>query len=238
MIGESEGRIMIEKDARLCNACKVTVHAQHVFCPLCGRKISGNTSESHTAYPIYNYPKGKRGFTLKNILLFTTIVACAISIYVNLFTLDAYVEFWSGTVTCSIVAFWLLITTLYSDRMSLGKKTLMVYVILSILLFIIDLFSGFNKWSSTYVIPFMTGALTLFYTGLALSGKKRYRDYLGYLIANFFISFIPFILFLFGFSTRIWTSALSVFCSLLTSVALFIFSDERFKSEIKKRFHF
>lgn len=229
---------MVEGSGHFCKSCNVTVHGQHSACPLCGRRLEGEPSASYTAYPIYSYPKGKKGFTIRNILLFLTIVACAVSLYINLFTLDDFVEFWAGTVTCSLLSCWMLANTIYSDRMSVGKKMLAAYGIVFILVFIIDLFSGFHKWSCTYVIPFMTGALTISYTGLALSGKKRYRDYLGYLIANFFISFVPLLLFLFGFSTRIWTSALSVFCSLITSIGLFIFSDERFKSELKKRFHF
>ncbi|MFZ2540038.1 MAG: DUF6320 domain-containing protein [Oscillospiraceae bacterium] len=220
-----------------CANCKVNVYPQHSKCPLCG-KFLGATEQSETSYPKYNILQSKGELTTKKILLFLTIISCSILIFINIFTWNNSMNFWSIIVSACLVSLWTIVQTLFSKKNSIGTKVLSIYAALSVLLIVIDVCSGFYKWSTTYVVPFMTMTVTIIFTFCALGGKKRFKEYLGYLIAIFFISFCPIITFVFSLSMQGWSSLVAMFYCWLTTVGFLIFSGNNLKREIKKRFHF
>jgi hypothetical protein len=73
---------------------------------------------------------------------------------------------------------------------------------------------------------------------IALTKRLLWSEYLGYLLATFFISLFPLAFYLFGFASLIWTGITAMLTSLLTIIGMFIFADKLFKEEMKKRFHF
>ena len=222
-----------------CINCKVSLYSQHNICPLCGKSLTDReTVTSETSYPRYIRTVGRGEFIIKKLFLFVTIVACAVSIFINAFTLGEKLILWSVIVSVSMISFWLIINITFGKRISIGKKILYDYGIISAFLIAIDIYADFGKWSTTYVIPFLTVAVAIILTIMAVSNRKNYRDYLGGLIAIFFVSFFPIIIFVFSFSTQAWTSFIAILYCLLTIVGLIIFSGRNFKQEIKKRFHF
>jgi len=219
-----------------CNSCKVNVYSQHRECPLCGKLLSV-PMQSETSYPQYEKSYDKDGFTVKRLFLYITIVACALSVFINAFTLDQALTFWSAIVIVSSISLWLIIYTYYKKSYSAGKKMLYIYAIISALLVALDIYSGFYKWSTTYVLPFLTVAVAFIFTAMAVENKNNYKEYLGFLIVIFFVSFVPIIIFVFSFTTQAWTSFVAILYCLLAIIGLFIFSGSKFKQELKKRFH-
>ena len=223
-----------------CNSCKVSVYPQHTVCPLCGKKLTPpvQSLQSETLYPKYAVSRGYAGFTIEKLLLFATILASAVSIFINIFTLDEKLTLWSVIVSATLVSLWLVIHIILQKRVSVGRKIIYDYGVVSVYLIVLDIYSGFSKWSTTYVIPFLTVAVAVVFTSIAVSNNKNFREYLGVLIAVFFISFCPIIIFVFSLSKQAWTSFVAVLYCLLTMTGLIIFAGENFKQEIKKRFHF
>lgn len=220
-----------------------------IHCPLCNMSISPEESPeappkitaAEIAYPTYSYGQkieSERVFTMQKLLFFLTVSACIISIFINIFTADRALFLWSLIVTVSLFSAWGIFKVLHSKATPIGLKLLALYGIAIVLTVTIDGCTGFEKWSTTYVIPFLTVALTLLFTAMASSMKKRFKEYLGYLIATFFISICPLLLFAFKLSTEVWTSLVALLSCVLSTLGLFIFSDDLFKEEIKKRFHF
>jgi hypothetical protein len=161
-----------------------------------------------------------------------------ISITVNLLTIEQYSLFWSGVVACSLLYALITIRNTIISKTHIGGKVLIQFISLSALVFVVDICSGFEKWSTNYVIPWLIVLSTLIITIVAFAKKSRWADYTGYLFATFFISLCPIFLFIFNLATVIWTSIAAIVYSILTIIGLVIFSDKQFKDETKKRFHF
>ena len=220
-----------------CIGCKVNIHPQHKSCPLCGRALGELPTQYETSYPAY-VNKESDGFNLKKLFSFATIVFCAISIFINAFNIDKKLTLGSLIVSISLIYLWFIIHIALKKRFNIGKKMLYSYGITSVFTILLDICIGFSKWSTTYGVPFLTVAVAIVFTVLAVSSRNSYGEYLGFLIAIFFVSFCPIIIFVFSFSTQVWTSFVAMLYCLLAVAGLIIFSGANFKQEIKKRFHF
>lgn len=222
-----------------CEKCDVFVYPQHEACPLCGialeKEVSVNISE--TVYPAY-VPHGEKANFWIKLLLFLSIATGLTCLFINIFTWDYEPRYWSPIVCASAAALCVIVFSIYSNTISPGGKLLNMYIAFIGCVFVIDICTGFDKWSTTYIVPFSTMTLTAIFTILAVRGKKRYEEYLGYLLAVFFISLCPILIFLFSLSQLAWTSFLAALYSFLTAIGLWIFSEKSFRSELKKRFHF
>ena len=220
-----------------CKCCKTDIYSQHDICPLCGKYL-GTPAASETSYPEYVTKGNKDTFTIKKLFLFIIIIICTVSVYINVFTLGETLTFWSVIVSVSLISLWMMINLLLDKKLSIGLKIIYNYGIISFYIIFIDVCTGFLKWSTTYVIPFLTIAVTVIFTIMAIIYRESYREYLGLLISIFFISFCPVIIFIFSFSTKAWTGFIAILYCALTIAGLVIFSGRNFRQEIKKRFHY
>lgn len=220
-----------------CNHCGVYVEPQHSQCPLCQKPMEAG-SESDTLYPNYEWLyRDLKQFTLHKLFLFLTITMAIVSVLVNVFTLKSLNFLWSPIVAASLFYSWVTYRNTAFSRMNMGGKILIQFLSLSLLALVLDIFTGFSEWSTTYVMPFLSVAMTLLLTIMAVTRKKRYKVYMGYLIAAFFISLAPIFLFVFNVSMHIWTSVTAITFSVFTFLGMLIFSPRQFKTEMKKRFH-
>ncbi|HEX3038056.1 MAG TPA: DUF6320 domain-containing protein [Oscillospiraceae bacterium] len=219
-----------------CKHCNVIVDSQHPQCPLCSRVLE-NSGQSITQYP--NYKKvyyQMNNFSVTKIFLFLTISVIVILLTINLLTIQHYACLWSLIPITCLLYVWITYRKVILSNSHLGSKILIEFFSLSVLLLVIDICSGFSKWSTTYIIPFLSIALTLLLSIFA-ARKSHWQEYMGYLLATFFISLSSFILFIFHLSSVVWTSVTAIVYTLLTVIGLIIFSDRKFKEEMKRRFH-
>lgn len=214
-----------------CKNCKISVYPQHERCPLCGLPV-GTAEDSPTCYPVTVY-EVKRQLGLKTFKLFC-IVTSVVCVFINIFE-SQYL--WSPIVCAVAAALWVTISSLVSKTISRSAKLLNIFLVFAGAAFVIDLSVGFSKWSTTFVIPFATIGLTAILTVFAIRNRKRYQEYLGYLVAMFFISLCPIFVFLLSLSLYAWTAFAAAIYSVLTVVGFWIFADKGFRNEMKKRFH-
>lgn len=214
-----------------CNSCKVLVYPQHERCPLCDSAL-GEKGHSNTAYPT-PLPGKKKSQVLK-ILLFLCIAAAVICAFISIFS--PY-HLWSVIVCAALITLWGVVSSAASKTISPGAKLFNIFIAIIFLLLVIDLCTGFRKWSTTFAIPFMAIGLTAILTILAGRDRKLYLKYRGYLLAMFFVSLCPIIVFLLSLSLYAWTAYVAAIYAILTGVGFWIFADEGFKTEMKKRFH-
>lgn len=219
-----------------CKHCNVIVDNQHRQCPLCSR-ILENSGQSITQYPKYQRVYHQmNNFSSTKLFLFLTISAIIVLLTINLLTVQYYARLWSLIPITCLLYVWITLKKVILSNSRLGSKILIQFFSISVLLLVIDICSGFSKWSTTYVIPFLSIALTWLLSIFA-ARKSHWQEYIGYLLATFFISLSSFILLLFHLSNVNWTSVTAIVYTLLTVIGLIIFSDRKFKEEMKKRFH-
>jgi hypothetical protein len=212
------------------------VDSHHKNCPLCDESLE-NKGNSLTAYPEYQNVRHKMMITADRVLLFMTVASSIILAAINWFTFDLRPELWSFMPLVSILAGWVTLKNIFFSRKYVGGKILIQFGLVVIFLLVADIYSGFEKWSTNYVIPFLMMFVTLLLLIIAAARKSLWQDYLGYLLAAFFISLSPLPLYLFGFASIFWTGIAAMLFSLLMLIGMFIFSDKHFKEEMKKRFH-
>lgn len=190
-------------------------------------------------YPDYTeaYKISKKLSFLK-IVLFITICLGVILTLTNIFTYEKYSHLWSIFADIVMFSVWIILLVTFSKRILVGGKILIYFWILAVAFFLLDIFTGFNKWSTTYIIPFMTVAITFVITLVAIARRKLYKEYMGYLLMAIFTGICPILLFAFSLSDKLWTCIVAVVYSVLTLVGLLIFSDRSFRKEIIKRFHY
>src|SRR5699024_7760787 len=137
------------------------------------------------------------------------------------------------------VVLYLLITYIHTVRSSshLGGKILVQLICLSGLLMLTNVFSGGERWSVNYVIPFLVVAATLLINIIILRQPMRWRAYVGFIVTMIGIGFLPILLYVVGFATEIWPSAITALYALLTLFGMLLFSDNTFKTELVRRFH-
>ena len=226
----------------ICKNCHVSVADGHDRCPLCKQKIKDakNTFEEYPNYSVTTNTAPENNHLMRKILLFLSVAGGVISVFINIFTFSKVPFLWSAIAVVSLFSLWLGLITLTSKKLNIAGKALALCGLIAVIVVTVDACAGFAKWSTTYVIPFLSVALTLFITSITLTKKSRsfeYFEYFGYLLTTMFLSIIPIAIIIFPLSTVVWTSMISLIYSLLTTVWMIIFADERFKSEIKKRFH-
>ena len=223
-----------------CINCSVTVISRHNRCPLCGALVNpGETDHSHDNefYPEYPEYKESKLDKAKRAGFFITIAFSAIAVFVNLFSLTIHESFWSFIVVSCLFYAFISLKTVSSKKIHTGAKFLFQLIMLSFLAVIIDVFSGFTMWSTTYVIPSLSTASSFVITVFAASKKALYKEYLGYILTSLLISIVPAVLCIFSLSERAWVGYAALLFSLIMLFGLYIFADKDFKRELKKRFH-
>lgn len=224
-----------------CKNCSVSFFSRTAICPLCGTEaedLDFDTQNDSCFYPEYAEPKISKLDIAKKIILFLTIAFSSMAIFINMFSLTIQSSLWSLLFVSCLFYTFVSFKTLSSKKMHTGAKILVQLLLISALVIIIDIFSGFKKWSTTFVIPSLSFASSLVIVFIAVGKRSLYKEFSGYLLTSFLISIIPALLCLVKLSTHIWVGYASFLVSLLMLFGLYVFSEKDFKSEMKKRFHF
>lgn len=220
-----------------CEYCGVLVDESLHYCPLCHRIMedAGNKLENswYPDYPVQSI-QSRQKFK-KKVFLFLLITAISICLLINL--LSGISTPWFLFVACPLLYALLLINTILS-KLHTGTKILLQVMGISVLLFTLDLLSGYKRWSVNIFIPFLFIAGTFTITIIILKKRMLWSEYIGYVIVMIFLGFLPVLLYLTGVSDELWASAVSALYSLLTTIGMLLFSKKQFKNELVRRFHF
>ena len=224
----------MERQMRKCRNCNVYVDESQSTCPLCGAQL-GEKITTPLSYPTYREKKSVWRFILKTAT-FLSIAAVMVCVFINIFTYSKIEMLWSLYVALGLFLAWGMSINWTSRRRFLPKKLFSTYLHLSFFTVCVDILSGFDMWSTTYVVPGLSIALVLTYLGIMMGSKRLYKKFFGYMMFSFFSTIIPVIINLLGFSEIRWLSMLPLLIYLLAVVGLFVFSGKRMRSEMKKRF--
>ncbi|OPX44933.1 hypothetical protein CLHUN_11650 [Ruminiclostridium hungatei] len=220
-----------------CNQCGIYIYGNDNKCPLCNKSV-GELKDTYENewYPAYNISEASTGKGMvKKVYLFIAITVISVCLLVNV--LAGLENLWFLYVACPIMYLLLLINHTILSKVHTGMKIILQISSISVLLFTIDILSGFYRWSVNIVIPYLFIAGTLIITVIILRKKMLWKEYAGYIIAMIFLGFLPMLLYLTGVADTLWAAAISALYSFLTVIGMLIFANKRFKNEVTRRFH-
>jgi len=219
-----------------CLKCNLEVNSVRKTCPLCLSILEADDLEYEKKYPTPKFLPIKKSLLLR-MLAFLSIVGIFSSIVINLMTYDKDETIWSVIVIFNIAYFWLLIKSTFKREGNVPIRLVIQTIAISLLVYVIDIFSGNKGWAINYVIAFITMASLLSIVSLSIGSKQRYINHFPHIITAILLGFIPIILYAFNLVDIVWPSLAAAFLSFITIIGIIIFGDRDTKEEIKKRFH-
>ncbi|WP_164217300.1 DUF6320 domain-containing protein [Virgibacillus sp. YIM 98842] len=218
-----------------CMNCGVWV--EHLTCPLCHRKVANPTFTTEVKwYPDYHSLKQKKGNSfVSRLVIFVSIVIVSTCLLINIFVTPDFL--WVFYVAATVL--YLLVTSNHTINSSAhtGAKIFGQVISLSGLLIVVDVLSGFRRWSVNFVVPFLIITATLLITIIILKKRMRWQEYVGFIVALIVLGFLPVGLYITGIATILWPCAITTLYALLTLLGMLLFSDKTFKEELVRRFH-
>lgn len=218
-----------------CESCKVNINNPYDRCPLCYTTL---VRVSDAVEPL-SYPNivasAERYNLLLRILLFLSVTVSIICVTINL--LAPQKIWWSLIVVINILYVWAAVGTAIRKNRKIGLNIFIQAVSLSLLLIVIDYFTGQRSWALNYAVPFLLITATLSITTLIIVKHMDSASFALYFILTTLLGFVPMLLSLFGLISVMWPSISCGIYSAISLISLFIFADRATKSELKKRFH-
>lgn len=213
-----------------CSNCGVTVNTPSKYCPICSNKLKHKGTNT-----IYPKIKRKGNIFLKSILLISLIITliCGYIDYVinNKLTFSSYV----GLILLSNYITLFYIFKSYKDLFKLLGR---YGTILMLILFIWYMFTGI-KFITNFIIPILCIVELLFVDiFLFIIKRKRIRKYLGILIANVIVSFVPILLIVLNMIDFYYLAHIAMILSLVNILILVIFDFSDLKEEILMFFNY
>lgn len=219
-----------------CNNCKLEIKTNKNICPLCLKELNNNDNNEliYEEYPLYkNFYKEQNKVNVRKIVLLSALIAIITLIIVNISVSSKYD--WAVISVISIAAAYFTYICFIAKSLYLRQKLLIEFFILLPLIIIIDIFSGFHKWSLNYAVPFLSMGLNTAMLIISLIDNKYFNEYVSYIISSSFISILMIIIPLFNF---VFWSSLSASASgiVIILIMLILFKND-FLTSIKKIFH-
>ena len=215
-----------------CNNCKLEIKANK--CPLCFSEVE-NKNTYNEEYPSYDwYYKKIKKVNAKKIVSLVAVSAIVIIMLVNISTSSKYN--WAMISIVSVASAYFTYICFTSSIFYLRQKLLIEFFILLPLVIIIDIFSGFYKWSFNYVMPFLSLGLNVSMLIIGIIDHKYFNEYVSYIISAAFISMLIIILPLF-FNFLYWSSLAAFGSGIIVILTMIILFRNEFILSLKKIFN-
>lgn len=222
-----------------CNACHVHVTMPHRhFCPLCGAELQ-ETAVSEPFVAPNNYPnlRGQiRQYNfIKRLILFVTLLACAISVLVN--WLVTPTMWWSVIVLLVSVYCWVTIPPLLRRGANYATRTVWQALFTSALVIVLDFYTGYRGWSVSFVIPSLLSAGILAIGLMAIFNRTNWTQYMFSEIWMAVFAFVPLILYLADIAQNLVMVLVPAGLGIASILAMIVFGDKSLKNEFRRRFN-
>lgn len=144
-----------------CNNCRLKVKTNKNICPLCLKELNNNDNtiinEEYHSYEWFY--KMQKKINAQKIVLISSLAAIIALIIVNISTNSKYN--WAVISVISILCSYFTYVCFTADTLYLRQKLLIEFFILMPLVIVVDMCTGFYKWSFNYVIPFLSLGLNI-----------------------------------------------------------------------------
>lgn len=217
-----------------CKKCGVRVSAPRALCPLCQATLTGGEDGGYETFPDVPTVYRQWGLFLR-ILIFASAAACLISGAVNLLLPES--GLWSLMVIGGVGCMWATILTAIFKRNSLYKNILYEVVVISALLSLWDLFTGWHGAVFAYVLPALCLSAALSILILATVKREKPADYVVYLLIDQIFGLVPVVLGLCGLLAVRWPAYIFFTVSFLLLLGVILFNGHDLVAELRRRLH-
>lgn len=168
--------------------------------------------------------------------LFSFTCTAAVVICWMLNYLLTYGRWWAGYVTAGVFCMWILIMVGYLKRKNPLKNGMWQLVIVVLGSVLWDFFTGWQGWSTDFVIPLAALVNMLSLVIISIVGKMVTAEYLFYLVQAGGCGLLPLILLVSGIIRVPYPTVICSGISLLFLIGLMMFKWKDFLGELKKKF--
>lgn len=217
---------------KFCSKCKVSLNDKNDKCILCSSHLNNGSTDTVFPYVPMVYKEYQLFFKLLLIISFVCCSGCA---FIN-FLISKKIS-WSLFVILGFICLLILLRNAISKRYAFPKKILSQVVIISLLSFIWDYFTGWHLWSISFVIPIVCSIASIDMVIIVKLLRLYIEDYLVYFLFVALFGFVPILFILFNLVSTNYPSYICIFLNFLSFVILSVLNFEDVISELKRRLH-
>lgn len=215
----------------MCKKCNVEILSNHTYCPLCQNPIKGIGKEIFPYVPTIQ----KRYHLFFKILLLCSISISLLSIFLDII-IPTKIHF-SIYIVAGLLCLNIILKISLTKRENIPRSILRQVVVISILTWLWDYFTGWHGFSISYVIPIlcMVGSLDMII--LAKVMKLYMDEQLIYFIDIVILGLVPSIFLLLNLVNPRLPSLICIFLNILAFFIILIFRWDKVIEELKRRLH-
>ena len=213
-----------------CNNCGVTVNSPSKYCPICSNKLKHKGTNT-----IYPKIKRKSNMYLK-VLLFISLLITLVVGYID-YEINKKITF-SAYVGLALLSNYITIVYIFRSYKDIFKLFGRYGLILNIILFIWYMYTK-QIFITNYIIPGLCIIELLFNDiFLFIFKRKHIRKYLGVLISNVVVAFVPLILIALKMIDFNYVAHVAMILSIINILILVIFDFSDLKEEVIMFFNY
>lgn len=218
---------------KYCNNCKVHVAGNRKNCPLCQEILVGEKFKDEV-FPKISFVYKEHGLFFKVMLLVAIIIA-SVSVAINI--LLPQKGAWSLFVLGGLGSVWASMITAINKRSNIPKNIVYQVMIISVIVVLWDLLTGWKGWSITYVIPFVCFSAMISMAIISKVLKLYVEDYILYIIIDGLFGLVQIIFIFTGGLSVLYPSLICIVTSVISLSTILIFEEKKLRAEIKRRLH-
>jgi hypothetical protein len=140
-------------------------------------------------------------------------------------------------VIAGLASLWLSFLTINRQWWNIPKNIFLQLFVISILVFLWDIFTGFNKWSIDFVIPILFSCSMIALAVFAKVRKLKVEDYIIFLVIISVISIFSLLLIIFHAVSIIYPAMICFTLSIISLAFLLLFEGRALLHELQRRMH-
>lgn len=219
---------------KYCERCKVKIAGRGESCPLCGGYLDRIAEDEPDVFP--QIPTIYCQYNLFfRLLAWISIIVVTVSLAVNYGVPQT--GYWSLVVLGVVCSFWISLSISVRKRGNLSHRILNQLLVVSVLVILWDLLTGWHRWSIDYVIPILcvTGMGAMAILGRVM--KQYIDDPILYLSIYGGLGMIPLIPLFLGWLNVIYPTLICVVISVISLSGVILFRGKKLRQELNRRMH-
>jgi hypothetical protein len=197
--------------------------------------LEGTACPEQDVFPVIPLPRAApKG--LITFFAFGTITVAVLSAAVNISFFPGNV-LWFLFVVAGLGSLWLSFLVLRAQWWNIPRIIFWELLLISILVFGWDLFTGFYKWSFNFVIPILFSCAMIVMTVFAKVRKWKVQDYIIFSGVISVVSIFSLLLIIFHAVTLIYPATICFAVSVISLAFIILFDGAPLREELKRRMH-
>jgi hypothetical protein len=218
-----------------CHKCKVKILGSPRRCPLCHGPLSGEAEPDENVFPVL--PPQRTFFKrLVAIFAFGTIAVAVVLAAVNI-AVSTDSNWWFPFILAGFASLWISFLSMRKEWRNIPKTIFLQLLLVSVLVLLWDLFTGFHKWSLDYVIPILFSVSMIAITVFAKARKLKVEDYILFLVFISVVSVFALLFIIFHVVSTVYPAMICFSLSIISLAFLLLFEGRSLRAELQRRMH-